>query len=290
MFGLPDDVYVVLTSGPDLEPLLDANERVAVRARRGAAAARRAAAVGAAAVRSTRSASAQARIQSALGARRPRWRLRSPRRRRTRASAPVSFEPFVERLPTLLDGGQRLTYDGYVAHGLGDLLGRFVARDGDGWLLATYAFPSSAAEAAAALEHVGCGADPSAIADRPAARQPRAGRRFLPQFVKGLLDRHDRRRRARRDRVPRLAAVAAGARADGDRADLGRGPARARARRARSVRAVRGRDVRRHRRRLRHPPRAPLSGARRRRSRRSRSSRRSSWSPARSRCSATARS
>ena len=33
------------------------------------------------------------------------------------------------RLPQLLDPAARLTYDGYVAHGLADLIDRFVVRE-----------------------------------------------------------------------------------------------------------------------------------------------------------------
>ncbi len=73
---------------------------------------------------------------------------------------PGSFDPFRERLPALLEPGH-LTYEGYVAHGLADLIGRFVARVDDRWLLATYAFPSSPEEAEA-LETRVREADPTA--------------------------------------------------------------------------------------------------------------------------------
>src|SRR5687767_12729641 len=50
---------------------------------------------------------------------------------RARAEAgftPGAFEPFLARLPALIDLNQQLHYDDYVAHGLTDLVGRFVVR------------------------------------------------------------------------------------------------------------------------------------------------------------------
>ena len=86
---------------------------------------------------------------------------------------PGSFDPFRERLPALLDPGG-LTYEGYVAHGLADLIGRFVARVDDRWLLATYAFPSRPGGGRGARgARARCRSD--AHAHRPAAREPRAG-------------------------------------------------------------------------------------------------------------------
>src|SRR5205807_2631704 len=57
---------------------------------------------------------------------------------------PGAFDPFSARLPQLLDPAERLTYDGYVAHRLDDLIDRLVVRQGDRWTLATYVFPSAA--------------------------------------------------------------------------------------------------------------------------------------------------
>ena len=47
-------------------------------------------------------------------------------------------------MPRLLDPAARLSYDGHVAHGLNDLIDRFVVHDGDRWILATYVFPANA--------------------------------------------------------------------------------------------------------------------------------------------------
>ena len=78
--------------------------------------------------------------QSGAFRRRPRP-LHCVEAEKTEGFRPGSFDPFRERLPALLEPGH-LTYEGYVAHGLADLVGRFVARVDERWLLATYAFPS----------------------------------------------------------------------------------------------------------------------------------------------------
>ena len=61
---------------------------------------------------------------------------------------PGAFEPFSARLPSLLDTHERISYYGYLEHGLGDLVDRFVVHESNRWSLATYVFPSDAGEAA----------------------------------------------------------------------------------------------------------------------------------------------
>jgi predicted RND superfamily exporter protein len=51
---------------------------------------------------------------------------------------PGVFDTFIEKLPRLLDPGQRLTYDGYVEHGLGDVLSRYVVRSPVGYATVAY--------------------------------------------------------------------------------------------------------------------------------------------------------
>jgi uncharacterized protein len=103
---------------------------------------------------------------------------------KTEGFRPGSFDPFRAQLPALL-GADRLTYEGYVAHGLADLIGRFVARDDDGWLLATYAFPSNREEAEALAARVREADPTSTITGLPLVNRELADR-FLPQFAKGL--------------------------------------------------------------------------------------------------------
>ncbi len=82
-----------------------------------------------------------------------------------------SFAPFIERLPRLLAADERLTFDGYVRHGLGDLIGRFVAVADGEWMTVSYAFPSTGAEVAG-LEAIVAGSGGGRDAHGTAARQP----------------------------------------------------------------------------------------------------------------------
>jgi predicted exporter len=182
-FGLPGDVYVVLAEGPALEPLLETNERLA----------RRLAAElpGIAMQPPTRllpPASSQAQTVQRIGqAQLSPVGIRDALERARVAGGftPGAFEPFSARLPRLLDPAGRLSYDGYIAHGLGDLIDRFIVREADRWTLATYVFPSSADQASRVQQ----------IVDEVDASQTFTGltlvnrelaRSFLPQFVKGL--------------------------------------------------------------------------------------------------------
>jgi predicted RND superfamily exporter protein len=183
-FGLPSDVYMVLAEGPDLEPLLETNERLADRLTKempglnfqpptrllpsAAAQARTAAQVAASRI-------SPATVGAAL-----------EEARATNGFKPGSFDPFTARLPRLLDPAGRLSYEGYLSHGLADIVGRFVNRDGDRWLLATYVFPSQPAQAARV----------QGIVDEIDGTQTLTGltlvngelaRRFLPQFIRGLV-------------------------------------------------------------------------------------------------------
>ena len=131
----------------------------------------------------------------------------------------------------LLDAGERLTFDGYSAHGLGDLLGRFVARDGGRWAIASYACPSTAGDVDRAASRWSTGRRRDAVADRPAAREPRAGRALPAAVPQRPGDWRGRRPgadpgRAFRDWRLSLLALAPTA----DRPGLGGRPARAGAR------------------------------------------------------------
>ena len=183
MFGLPSDVYVVLARGPQLEPLLATNERLA------AALAPALPRVSFQAPTSLLpSASTQARIADRVGASSltvDAVRASIERAGESEGFKPGSFAPFSERLPFVLDTAQRLTYDGYLQHGLGDLMDRFIVRDAGGWLLVTYVFPRSQDDAAR-LQRVVTDVDESqTLTGLPLVNEELA-RRFLPQFLKGL--------------------------------------------------------------------------------------------------------
>jgi predicted exporter len=186
MFGLADDVSVVMTSGTNLEDLLTANERL----RTGLARALPAMTVQAPSMLLP-SAAMQAQRQAMIHTR--GLAAASAARALTQAELAEgfkagSFDPFRERLSEVLATDRRLTpltYDGYLSHGLDDLIGRFIARKGDRWLLATYAFPSTPADAKA-LERTVTQLDGTATLTGLTFVNRELADRFLPEFLKGL--------------------------------------------------------------------------------------------------------
>jgi predicted RND superfamily exporter protein len=135
-FGLPTDVYLVLSRGPSLEPLLESHEALDHRL----AATEGLAHVGPAVVLPS------AAVQAAR-----RSQLMTIQDERTRLADLVdaagdaqgfvagTFTPFRQRLARVLDPAQAITIDGLQAHGLSDIVGRFVRPDGSDYLVATYA-------------------------------------------------------------------------------------------------------------------------------------------------------
>jgi predicted exporter len=96
-----------------------------------------------------------------------------------------TFDPFVARLPHLLDPRARLTYEGFAAHRLDALLARSIVRSGDGWLLATYLYPRTPAEAAAVRDVVAAFGGAMTLTGVPEVNRELA-RRFGPEFAKGM--------------------------------------------------------------------------------------------------------
>jgi predicted exporter len=184
MFGLPGDVYVWLQQGPMLEPLLEANEAMVERAREAAPELT----IDAASALLP-SAAAQHHALALVRARAPG--AQHAQAALARAASVAGFrqgtlDPFLQRLPALLDTEQRLTYDLYRQHGLGDLIGRFVSRGPGGWTLATYAFPANASEARA-LERIAATSGGSGRLTGLALVNRELAARFVPQFLRGLL-------------------------------------------------------------------------------------------------------
>jgi predicted RND superfamily exporter protein len=182
-FGLPSDVYVVLAEGPALEPLLEANEHLARRL-----AAEFPGVTVQAPTQMLPSASSQAGTVARIGQTRVSpagVRAALERARVAGDFTPGAFDPFSARLPRLLDPAARLSYDGYVAHGLGDLIDRFIVRDANQWTLATYVFPSKA-DQAAGVQRIVDEVDPSQTFTGLTPVNRELARSFLPQFVKGL--------------------------------------------------------------------------------------------------------
>jgi predicted exporter len=183
-FGLPSDVYVVLAEGGDLEALLDTNERLSTRLS--------AEMPGLAFQPPTSllpSAAAQQQVATEIERRHltpDTVRASLERARIAGDFTPGAFDPFASRLPRLLDPTARITYEGYVAHGLRDLVDRFVVRNGAQWTLATYVFPTSAPETAR-VQRIVDQVDPSQRFTGLTLVNRELARSFLPQFVKGLV-------------------------------------------------------------------------------------------------------
>jgi len=181
-FGLPTTLYVVLAEGADLEALLETNERIA----------RRLAEVPGLGVQSPTLFLPSIATQAAVGEQIARSGLTPAAVRRSLDDAaaqngfrPRAFEPFAARLPELLNPSQRLSYDDYVDHGLGDLIARFVVRDNGRWLLATYLFPSTD-DTMLRVRAIVEGEDPTQTVTGLAAVNEELARTFNGEFLKGL--------------------------------------------------------------------------------------------------------
>jgi hypothetical protein len=182
-FGLGQDVYAIIQRGPVLDDLAAADERLAeqisqalphMRAQRASAL------LPSRAVQQKRAAA----IAGAVGTPAEVTALLE-REAATEGFRPHSFAPFEERLPRLLARAQDVTFEGYVEHGLGDVIGRFVARMPDGWLLATYVFPPDDAGVARLEELVAASRTGATLTGLPLVNRELA-ERFMPQFSRGL--------------------------------------------------------------------------------------------------------
>lgn len=182
-FGLPTDVGVVLARGSDLQALVDETAKLADALRRE---------LPGLPVHAASALLPSSRQQAATRMRLQREALTpEAAARRIRAIASnVGFRtgtlaPFIARLPRLLDREQRVSYQGYLDHGLGDIISRFVSREGDGWVLATYVLPRHSNDLARVDELVRRVAPDQQLTGLPLVNAELAAR-FLPEFLKGL--------------------------------------------------------------------------------------------------------
>jgi len=182
-FGLSTSPYVVLAEGADLNTLLETNERLVRRI---------AAEVPEVALQAPSSFLPSAATQAKVGERIAQSKLSEAAVRRSleRAAAengfrPMAFEPFAARLPNLLDPVQRIDYDDYVSHGLGDLIGRFIVHRDGRWLLTTYLF-TAADDSMSRVQAIVNQEDPTqTLTGLPVVNQELA-RTFTGEFLKGL--------------------------------------------------------------------------------------------------------
>jgi uncharacterized protein len=182
-FALPRDVYVILQQGSDLEGMLEANEQIRITVARAMPSAGMHAASALLPSEATQRARADAIRRTAISVDKVANALSGVAA--SEGFTPRSFEPFIDRLPRLLAAEHRLTFEGYTVHGLGDLVGRFVAKTADGWLLASYVFPPSEADVAMLRTIVTNAGSRAVLTGLPLVNRELAAQ-FLPQFVKGL--------------------------------------------------------------------------------------------------------
>ena len=95
---------------------------------------------------------------------------------------PGAFDAFLERLPRLLDPEQRLTYQGYLDHGLGDIVSRYVARGPDGYTAVGYVEVGSDDDLAKARAAAAVAGAEVILTGVPVVNAALAAR-FGPQFV-----------------------------------------------------------------------------------------------------------
>jgi len=194
-FGLPRDVFIVIARGTDLESLLVDNEKLVDALARDRPELTLYAA--------TSLLPSQARQAQAASRIRAADLTSSDVTARLHAAAEEAgfrddtFAPFVDRLPALLDGNARLTFDGFLAQGLGDVLGRTVTREsgsgassgsagaGSGYVLATYVYPENDADVQALRRHVETFGNRMTLTGLPEVNRELAAR-FTPEFLQGL--------------------------------------------------------------------------------------------------------
>jgi uncharacterized protein len=181
-FGLPEDVVLVVTRGADLEAALTAQKRLAVQLEDAAVPMSSpvsllpAQAEQAQAADEIRAAGlSPATVASALAAEAARAGFR-----------PDTFRPFLDRLPELLDPGQRLTFDGYKAHGLEDALSRHVSIVDHDVMTVSYIYPRTAADVTIVDEAVARIGPPLVTTGvTPVNRELETS--FMPQFLTGAV-------------------------------------------------------------------------------------------------------
>lgn len=182
-FSLPRDVLLVVNRGLALEPLLETEARLAETM----AATRPGISVSGASVLLP-STTAQGAVADAIAAASPPIPdvIRAVREAGARAGfRPDTFAPFFERLPRALDPAQRITYQGLIDHGLGEVLSRFVARDAQGYTTVTYLYPRDPVDLPA-LDALVRSVDPRLQLTGVSVINRELARTFLPAFLRGI--------------------------------------------------------------------------------------------------------
>ncbi len=183
-FGLPDESYVALARGQDLEALLQRNERLvdALRARLPAMPMQ---APSMLLPSEARQSAVRARVARELP---PAAEIVAGLRRAGQAAGfnPGTFAPFEERVARMTNSETGLSLEAFTAHGLDDLIQRFVSNAGESWLLATYVFPATRSEAAAVEQVISTIDGDLTLTGLPLVNRELSAA-FMPQFLRGLV-------------------------------------------------------------------------------------------------------
>jgi len=183
-FGLPDDAVFAVAEGPDLDPLLEKHARLASAIAAAGADVTTNSPVALLPSMADQQTTAARMVRAGIDPATFAHRLEV-----AAAAAgfrPGSFEPFVKRLPRVLDSSQRLTLDGFREHGLAPAVSHFVAQHGGRYVTVTYIYPRSPAgmvEVERAIEQVGGGLRLTGLS----VVNRELESRFVPEFVKGSL-------------------------------------------------------------------------------------------------------
>jgi predicted RND superfamily exporter protein len=182
-FSLPRDVILALGEGPDLELLLASARGLA-----GAVARDLPSVVVSAPDMLLPPAPDQAAVREVLDQSRLDGTAVAAEFERQAAAAgfrPGTFQPFLERLPRILDRSQRLTYDGLAEHHLTALVSRHVARVPEGYVVVVYLYPRKPGDIDRLSAFVAAHAPSFQVTGVTPVNRELAERAF-PQFLRGV--------------------------------------------------------------------------------------------------------
>ncbi|HEY6213486.1 MAG TPA: MMPL family transporter, partial [Vicinamibacterales bacterium] len=98
---------------------------------------------------------------------------------------PDTFDPFLQRVPRLLDPAERISYDGLIAHGLDSIVSRFLVRRDGRYRAVTYLYPQQSLDIDG-LRQIVHDVDPGLRLTGLPIINHDLRRQFLPQFLKGI--------------------------------------------------------------------------------------------------------
>jgi uncharacterized protein len=182
-FSLPRDILLVLNEHEDIEPLLEADARLE-RALAAEAPSVAASGIGFLLPPAREQARVAQLIHAAAATSREAQGAIQAAAART-GFRPDTFAPFLERVPRLLDPGERISYDGLMTHGLESIVSRFIVRREGRYQTVTYLYPRQAVDIDI-LRRIVHDVDPRLrLTGLPVVNHD-LRRQFFAQFLKGI--------------------------------------------------------------------------------------------------------